>query len=98
MTSYRLTKRARRDLRDIWRTIAADSESNADRFLNRLVDKIRLLGANPYLGRNRDELKRGYRSFPVGRYLILYRTRTPGIEVAHVLHGNRDLDRIFDVQ
>jgi len=84
--AYRLTRRARRDVIDIWRYIAADNEPAADRF-------IRLLGDVPSAGRSRDEIRPGYRSFPVGEYVIFYRAREPGVHIMHVIHGRRDLKR-----
>jgi toxin ParE1/3/4 len=89
--TYRLTKRARRDVLQIWRYIAEDNESAADRFVDLLTHHFRMLGDNPYAGRRRDELRRGYRSFPVGEYLILYRMREPGVQIMHVVHGRRNL-------
>jgi len=47
------------------------------------------------MGRLRDELADGLRSFPVGRYVIFYRPIPKGIEIVRVLHGARDLDAIF---
>jgi len=92
---YRLTARARRDVVLIWAHIADDSEAAADRFVDLLTQHFRLLGENPLIGRRRDELRDGYRSFPVGEYLILYRVGSPGVLIMHVLHGRRNLDEIF---
>ena len=78
---------------DIWRYIAKDSETAADRFIDALTHRFRVLGNAPYVGRQRDDLRPGYRSFPVGEYLILYRVQEPGIHVMHVVHGRRDLMR-----
>ena len=50
---------------------------------------------SPGIGRPRAELQADLRSFPVGRYVLFYRPIKGGIEVARVLHGMRDLDRIF---
>lgn len=91
MARYRLTRKARRDLYDIWLYIAADSERQADRFIDRLTENFGLLGRNPLIGRERQDLRSGYRSFPVGSYLIFYRVRNPGVEISRVLHGGRDL-------
>jgi toxin ParE1/3/4 len=91
--AYRLTRRARRDVLDIWRHIAADSESVADRFVDRLTHHFQILGDVPYAGRPRDDIRTGYRSFPIGDYLIFYRLREPGIQIMHVVHGRRDLTR-----
>jgi plasmid stabilization system protein ParE len=70
---YRLMQRARIETLEIWNYIAEDSEEAADEFLHQPEQRFRLLGSNPYAGRTRDELRLGYRSFPVGQYLILYR-------------------------
>jgi toxin ParE1/3/4 len=93
--TYRLSKRARDDTRSIWRHIADDNEPAADRFVDLLVRHFRLLGDNPHAGRRRDELRPGYRSFPVGEYLILYRIAQPGVHIMHVVHGRRDLEALF---
>ena len=95
MNRYRLTSRARSDLVEIWERIAEDSETAADAFVDRLMTTIRGLGSNPFIGRRRDELRRGYRSFPVGRYVVFYRVAEPGVEVMHVIHGARDLTRLL---
>jgi toxin ParE1/3/4 len=62
--TYRLTRRARRDVLDIWRYIAQDNEPAADRFVDLLVRHFQSIGNNPHIGRRRDELRSGYRAFP----------------------------------
>ena len=64
--TYRLARRARADVLDLWRYIAADNDSAADRFMDLLTRRFSLLGGNPYAGRSRDDLRPGYRSFPAG--------------------------------
>lgn len=64
--AYRLTRRARRDVLNIWQHIAENNEHAADRFIDSLTHYFRLLGDLPYLGRQRDDIRLGYRSFPVG--------------------------------
>jgi toxin ParE1/3/4 len=91
--AYRLTRRARRDVLHIWRYIAEDSEAAADRFIDRLLHHFRILGDVPQAGRQRDEIRPGYRSFPVGDYLIFYRVREPGVQIMHIVHGRMDLTR-----
>ena len=49
----------------------------------------------PGAGQARSELMPNLRSFPVGRYLIFYRPIPDGIEVLRVLHGARNLRKIF---
>ncbi len=63
----------------------------ADRVLDRIEKKCRSISDFPEMGRRREELGKGLRSFPVGKYVIFYRPRADGIEIIRVLHGARDL-------
>lgn len=83
------------DLLEIWHFIAEDSENAADRFLNLIGEKCELLAEFPKMGRLREELAPGLRSFPVKRYVIFYRPVDQGIEVVRVLSGYRDIEAIF---
>jgi toxin ParE1/3/4 len=47
------------------------------------------------MGRARPDLPGSLRSFPKGHYVIYYRIVSDGIEVARVLHGARDIRRLF---
>jgi toxin ParE1/3/4 len=87
--------RAKSDLVEIWDYIADDSEARADAFIETVDGKLRVLAARPNIGRLRDGLATGLRSFPVGRYVIFYRPIPEGIEIVRVLHGARDLDTVF---
>jgi toxin ParE1/3/4 len=90
-----VTDRAVEDLDDIWFYIALDNVSAADRTVSMLRAKAQSLAEKPGLGPARDELSPGLRSFPVGKYVILYRLAPYGIDVIRVLHGGRDIKRIF---
>lgn len=87
--------KARSDLIEIWDYIADDSEARADAFIDRIDEVIRSLALSPYIGRSREELAEGLRSFPVERYVIFYRVATIGIEIVRVLHGSRDINPFF---
>ena len=93
--AYRLTRRARADVLRIWRYIADDDESAADRFIDLLIRHFRLLSANPHVGRRRDELRVGLRSFSVGEYVLFYRVEGQSVLILHVLHGRRDLQALL---
>lgn len=82
---------ARADLIDIWQYIAQDNETAADRFLNRIEQALLMLRDNPRAGRARNELAKGMRSFPVGNYVLFYRSGHDGIELVRVLNGYLDL-------
>jgi toxin ParE1/3/4 len=92
---YRLTQEARREVLEIWNYIAEDDEAAADRFIDLLIDRFEMLGRNPQAGRRRDDLRRGYRSFPVKEYLILYRVEPQQVGIMRVLHGRRDVERLL---
>ena len=47
------------------------------------------------IGRARDELRPGLRSFPVREYLILYSHQPGVIRILRVLSGYRYLDAMF---
>ena len=89
------TRRVDRDLEEIAIFIAGDDADAADGLVNRFDEKFTLLAQFPNLGRARPELGRDLRSFPVGRYLVVYRARKDGISVVRVVHGARNLRRIF---
>ena len=50
----------------------------------------------PNMGRRRDDLEPGARSFPAGNYVIYYRRSRRGIGISRVLHGARDVKKLFD--
>ena len=97
MTGKKVVRRAlaEADLDGIWDYIAVDSIEQAERFLRHLNTKLKNLAESPYLGRKREELMLGLRSFPVGNYVIFYLPKREGIEVVRVLHGARDIEDIF---
>lgn len=51
-----------------------------------------LLARYPYLGRARDDLQPGLRSFPTDDYVIIHRIEPDGtVLILHVFHGSRDI-------
>lgn len=93
----RITRRplAAADVLEIWDYIAEVSIEQADRWVDRLDEKLGLIARQPLMGRVRDELAVDIRSFPFGRYVIFYVPIEDGIDVVRVLHGARDIDAIF---
>jgi toxin ParE1/3/4 len=84
------------DIAEIWDFIAEDSLEQADRWVDRLDEKLQLLAGQPLMGRGRPELAAGLRSMPFGRYVIFYLPLGDGIDVVRILHSARDVDAIFD--
>lgn len=93
----RVTRRplAAADILDIWDHIAEDSLDQADRWIDKLDEKFGILATQPLMGRAREELAAGLRSFPFGRYVIFYMPVQDGIDVVRVLHSARDVDAAF---
>jgi toxin ParE1/3/4 len=87
---------AQEDLIEIWEYIADDSIDRADAFIDIIDGKLRTLAAQPMMGRARDELMAGLRSFPVGRYILFYELVTDGIALVRVLHSARDIPSQFE--
>jgi toxin ParE1/3/4 len=94
----RVTRRplAEADILEIWDYIADDSLAAADRWVDRLDEQLRMLAAQPLMGRAREELAPGVRSFPFGRYVVIYVLLDNGIDVVRVMHGARDIDAVFN--
>jgi toxin ParE1/3/4 len=89
------TAEAQSDLWEILLFIARDNEDAAFRLIDTIDEKLRMLAEFPGAGQARPELLPNLRSFPVGRYLIFYRPIENGIEVLRVIHGARNLRRLF---
>ena len=83
------------DLEDIWHYIAEDKIEAADQWLDRIDEQLHLIAKTPGIGRARDELAQGVRSFPIGRYVIFYTATDAGIDVVRVLHSSLDIDAQF---
>jgi toxin ParE1/3/4 len=81
MARYTKRPRAEADLLEVWQFIATDSPRAADRLLDRIEARCRLLADNPRLGRARPEIAPDARAWVVGRYPILYRAQDGGIEI-----------------
>jgi toxin ParE1/3/4 len=90
-----LQPKAKADLSDIWQFMAEDSDDQADAFIDLIDQKFQLLAQQSGLGRRREELAEGLRSFPVGRYVIFYLAIPGGVQIVRVLHGARDIEVAF---
>lgn len=97
MASLEVTFPAQRDTLEIWHYIATDNDRAADEMLNRLDGCFQFICQSPRIGRQRPELGRGFRSYPVGNYVVVYRfaPRSERVLILRVVHGARDLRRVF---
>jgi len=90
------------ELWDIWSFIAQDNPDAATRVIEAAGETFKALAATPSLGvarKHRNPRLRDVRFFPISgfeNYLVFYRPILEGIEVLHVYHGARDLERLFE--
>jgi toxin ParE1/3/4 len=93
----RVTRRpeAETDILEIWDFIADDSVREADRWIDRLDEKLSLWATQPMIGRSRDELAPDLLSMPFGRYVVFFMPLADGVDVVRVLHSSRDVDQEF---
>ena len=94
---FRLSRAAEADLLELWAYLfeQSQSESRAEKVVREIVSKFSTLAEFPRMGRSRDDIGPGYRSFPVRRHVIFYRLAGDGIEISHVLHGAQDVTSIY---
>jgi toxin ParE1/3/4 len=89
-----LTSRAREDLRDIQLYgIRQWGEDQADAYEADIMQALDTLERNPRVGRVRDDLRRGLRSYPVRRHVIVYQIDEEAIVVLRIVHASMDLRR-----
>ena len=90
MTIIQRTAQVEEDLIELWVYIAQDNPAAADRLLDNIEQCFFMLANNPLMGRLRPDIAAELRYFVSGKYLILYRTLSEGIEIVRVIHGARD--------
>lgn len=96
MAQFFLSKAASEDLVEIWDYIAQDSLDIADRVVQQLENKIKVLSKNPQMGHRRPDLTHHpVRFWPVYQYLIIYLENKTPLHVVRILGGYRDIARLL---
>jgi toxin ParE1/3/4 len=97
MSEVRLSPEAEAELDGIWLHMARESGSVdiATRVVEGVNERFWMLARYPHMGRRRDNLAPGVRSFAVGAYVILYRIVGEVVLILHVAHGSRDVAAFF---
>jgi toxin ParE1/3/4 len=96
VTSYELSAAADKDIEDIYDYAAQEyGEDQAEAYTLELEVFMDELVRSPEMGRRRDGIRIGLRSFPEGHHIIFYRILTDRIRVVRILHSRRDLRRVF---
>jgi toxin ParE1/3/4 len=94
--SITISAHATEDLLNILDFISAQNEIAANKIIKELQNQFILLRDNPRIGRERNNYLVGLRSFVFKNYFIFYITRDGGIDILRILHGARDIERIFE--
>lgn len=92
MSRFKLTERAVQDLREI--STYTKKEWGAEqerRYRQQLELELQKLSLNANLGRSREEVGAGVRSFKVASHIAFYVQGNEGIIVLRLLHPRRDI-------
>lgn len=93
MPSFRLTAKARDDLKSIGRyTQQRWGRKQRNNYLAQLDESFHVLARDPHKGRPCNDIREGYHKYRVGRHLIVYRESGDGIEIVRVLHERMDVE------
>ncbi len=94
---YILAPQAALDLAEIWCYIKEHTGLTiADRVESAIREKMAFLAGTPAAGHSRKDLTdEDVKFFPVYSYLIVYRPQTKPLQIAAILHGRRDVERIL---
>lgn len=90
------SNRAQRDLEEILDYLDGQSEDAAERYATRLDEACERHAEHPQIGAKAEEYAPGLRVFTVWNYAVFYRCIDGGIEVIRLIHGARDIPRLFE--
>jgi len=91
-----LTADAEADLDDIFDYVAEDSATAAFGLVSMLRAKALRIGQAPRAYPARSNYGNGIRASFSGSYVILFRVQHDRVEILHIVHGARDLKRLFE--
>ena len=89
---YRIRALAQADLESIWLyTYESWGITQADKYLEALIQRFEWLAENPSLGKPRDDVKPEYLSFPEGMHLVFYIVVNHQVEIIGIPHQGMDV-------
>jgi len=96
MPNYRLSPLAEEDLYKILSTtIESWGSKQAEQYAQSIDAALLKLAQYPDFGRERNEICKGAKSFPVEKHIVFYQVSDNGIDVARILHQRMDLSKHF---
>ena len=97
MTGYRLTSKAKVDLRSIWSYIAFDDAEAANSVEQAIHQACAFLAESPLRGHSRRDLTRlpvRFWTLPrYPKYMIVFDPATRPLKILRILHGARNVNR-----
>lgn len=97
MARYEFTARAAADLQEIGRyTKKTWGLEQARHYREELEVALQKLSMSPDIGRRREAIASGVRSFRVAAHIAFYIQREDGITVLRLLHPSMDVDAAFE--
>ena len=93
MSAFRISAKSLEDLKSIGRfTLKSWGREQCYIYLSKLDESFHKLADQPYLGIARDDIRKGYRVYHVGRHLIFYRQKSSSTEIIRILHDRMDVE------
>ena len=92
MASYKISQKARADLKRIWLYgVYTYGVNRADQYHEGLLNRFSLIAEQPFMFQSVDEIRAGYRRSVFGHDSIYYRIQDDVVEIMTVL-GRQDAD------
>lgn len=94
MANYLLSKLAQQDIISIVDyTMDTWGQAQVSKYLSQLEQRFEWLSENSESGKEREDVKEGYRSYPEGRHVIFYRIAKAGVEIIGIIHQSEDIEQ-----
>jgi toxin ParE1/3/4 len=92
MPAFCLSNLAKLDMQVIGRyTQVTWGREQRNLYLQQLDNGFHLLARDPARGQQCDDIRPGYRKYPIGRHVVFYRVSDAGVEIVRILHDRMDL-------
>ena len=96
MGSYKLSFKAREDLKNIYKyTLLNFGVNQAKTYLNKFTNRFLALSRMSLQGRKANIFKEGLRRLEVGSHIVFYFQKKNEIIIVRVLHSNMDIQKHF---
>jgi toxin ParE1/3/4 len=90
------SEQAQQDLEGILDYLDSQSSQAADRFAVKFEQTCNLHATHPGIGTSSEEYAPNLRHFTVWNYAVFYRPVDDGIEIIRIIHGARDIPKLFE--